>query len=149
MDLAPPISDKPWVTSTSPVALVYPARTQDLGSRANETRNTSSRRSSRVLGVAVGTVSCGNWCVYFEGKGIACHTCPERLGRTTPRNTLGTVDPFRLAKGLARKKEQQRREGIPILSNCPQCHKPSLFYDKIHDCYECLNIVCLHKTSEE
>lgn len=95
-------------------------------------------------------MSCGSWCVYFRDKGPVCHTCPDQLGRhTVPRTMLGTVDPFKLAEGLARKKEQQRREGIPTLSDCPQCSKPALFYDKIHDGYECLNLDCSYTVQGE
>ncbi len=95
------------------------------------------------------TLGCGSWCVYFRDKGSVCHTCPNWLGYPTPRNTLGIVDPFKLAEGLARKKEQQRREAIPTLDVCPQCDKSSLFYDRIHDHFECLNLECPYTLAGE
>ncbi|KKM87910.1 hypothetical protein LCGC14_1264110 [marine sediment metagenome] len=82
-----------------------------------------------------------------EGQKMRILSHPAITGGAAGVITL--IDPFRLAKGLAHKKEQRRREDILMLSDCPQCLKPSLFYDKIHDGYECLNIVCLYTLAGE
>jgi hypothetical protein len=57
-----------------------------------------------------------------------------------PGFELGKVDIFKLAEGLKNKKEQERRQAIPRLSNCPYCHEHSLFYNSKDDCFECLNM---------
>ena len=57
------------------------------------------------------------------------------------------IDPFRLAKMLAEKQEKERRSKIPKLSDCPNCHKHSLFYNSVDDAFECLNPKCQTSTA--
>ena len=89
-------------------------------------------------------MSCGSWCVYYASRGVsgACHSCSYYIDTKRPRFGLGKVDPFKLAEGLTRKKEEERRDKIPLLSDCSNCGKHSLFYDKIHDKFECLDKDC-------
>lgn len=90
-------------------------------------------------------MSCGSWCVYYRDKpnGI-CSNCPSYENGVRPKaDWLPSIDPFKLADELAKKQEKDRRNKIPLLSNCPRCGKHSLFYDRIHDKYECLNKDCL------
>ena len=91
-------------------------------------------------------MGCGSWCVYFENKVIdICKSCSEYEGGVSPRFELGKVDPFKLAIGLAEKREKERRGKIPRLSDCPICHEHSLFYNLVDDKFECLNQKCAVK----
>jgi hypothetical protein len=48
------------------------------------------------------------------------------------RIEFGEINPFELAKKLEQKRENERKDKIPQLSDCPYCHTPkALFYDKI------------------
>jgi len=89
-------------------------------------------------------MSCGNWCVYYSSRGntSACSVCSDYEGGQNSRFDLGTIDPFKLAEGLARKKEEERRNKIPQLTSCIICLRVSLFYNKINDNFECLNQEC-------
>jgi len=89
-------------------------------------------------------MGCGAWCVYYRdrGKTSACTNCSNYIYNSKPKSSLGPVDPFRLAKLLKEKKEKERRDKIPRLSDCPRCLKPSLFYNSIDDTFECLNLEC-------
>ena len=91
-------------------------------------------------------MSCGPRCVYYRdraklAKNGICSTCPDYMG-TRPSRDPGKVDIFRLARLLEEKKEKERRANILKLSDCPHCHQPSLFYNPIDDCFECLNLKC-------
>jgi len=52
------------------------------------------------------------------------------------------VNPFKLAEGLAKKRETDRRKAIPQLSDCPKCYKRALFYNILDDSFTCLAIEC-------
>ena len=54
----------------------------------------------------------------------------------------GYVDPFALARGLQAREVQKKRKCIPEVSNCPYCKIKALFYDKVRNTFECLNIEC-------
>lgn len=75
-----------------------------------------------------------------------CLNCPDR-GEcfVRPKSGLGKVDIFKLAEGLAKKREW---ESLPIwaregrLGECPVCHKISLWYNRWAEEYECMNKEC-------
>ncbi len=95
-------------------------------------------------------MSCGSWCVYYRDRDTAaiCKHCSNYEGpRARARVELGKIDPFRLAKMLAEKQEKERRSKIPKLSDCPNCHKHSLFYNSVDDAFECLNPKCQTSTA--
>jgi len=72
-----------------------------------------------------------------------CVNCADGCeGVTRPTRAFIAVDPFALARGIAEKKEADRRRGTPLLSDCPECGHHSLFYDMHSDTYECLNLSC-------
>lgn len=87
-------------------------------------------------------MACGSWCVYYTSRYTTskehCVYCEEYINNKS-HFELGKVDIFELAKGLKNKKEQERRKAIPNISTCPYCQEKSLFYDSIHDRFECLN----------
>lgn len=83
--------------------------------------------------------SCGGYVFDSNGRCKYCHVVPPDEGNK-PRVELGKVDIFKLAAGLAKKKEDGRRSNIPLLSDCPGCGRHSLFYNKYSDSYECLEV---------
>ena len=93
---------------------------------------------------------------YGEDKLGNCRFCgkPRSPYRETSRFS-GYVDPFVLAKGLQARQEQNKREWIPLVSNCPYCQIKALSYNTVRDEFECLNIKCkkyhvqIHYTSVE
>jgi hypothetical protein len=54
------------------------------------------------------------------------------------------VNPFKLAEGLDKKRETDRRKTIPQLSDCPKCYKRALFYNILDDSFTCLAIECVY-----
>lgn len=82
--------------------------------------------------------NCGGYS-WDNGK---CTNCGHVPNTGKPRFDMGNVDIFELAKGLERKKEENRRAKIPTLNNCPFCKIRSLFYDRISDLFECMNQTC-------
>lgn len=87
------------------------------------------------------------WCVYRDkGYPEICKYC--RYNETTkPRQDLERIDIFELARGLHSKEVQEGVQAIkgkiPELSNCPKCERYSLFFDSIHNQFECLNRGCV------
>lgn len=80
--------------------------------------------------------SCGGY-EWYDG---ICKHCGYNPPPFKPRVELGEVNVFKLAEGLKKKKEQERRQAIPRLSECPYCHEQSLFYNSIDDQFECMNM---------
>ena len=91
-------------------------------------------------------MECGSWCVYYTSMGVggACTNCSAHVRERKTRFEFGEVNPFELAQKLAEKREQERRNKILQLSNCPDCHKHSLFYNKLDDSFACLALECEH-----
>ncbi len=90
-------------------------------------------------------MECGSWCVYYTSRGVsgACTNCSAYVNNDVkPRFEFGRMNVFELAQKLAEKREQERRNQIPQLSSCPNCHKLALFYDAIGDNFSCLVIEC-------
>ena len=92
-------------------------------------------------------MSCGSWCVYFNGGKFSphCDACLNLdLSDKIPRTMLGEINPFELARLLKNKKEHERRRKIYIvgLRVCPRCQAKSLFYNTGDDFFECLNLEC-------
>lgn len=83
---------------------------------------------------------CPNCGGYSWDNGV-CNSCGYVPKTSAPRFDLGEVDIFALAKGLKEKEEQKRRAKIPTLNNCPSCNVRSLFYDRIGDLFECMNLI--------
>jgi hypothetical protein len=88
-------------------------------------------------------MDCGSWCVYYTSKGSsgACKNCSAYVN-DKPQSAFGEVNPFELAKMLARKRETEYRKLIPQLSDCPKCYKHALFYNISDDSFTCLAIEC-------
>ena len=85
-------------------------------------------------------LNCG---VRLSGGSAMCRDCSfNRDGEHRSRLDTGKVDPFRLARLLAEKKESDRRSLIPRVGFCPVCQKPSLFYNSRDDQFECMAIGC-------
>lgn len=93
------------------------------------------------------------WCVYRDKKNPdICRNCSHNTAN--PNFELGTVDIFKLAEGLKRKREEQNsKKSAPApegntteqsvkLGVCPQCGKISLFYNEVNKKHECLNLEC-------
>ena len=86
--------------------------------------------------------------ITVEFRQSYCAICGEGCGSgdidgvTRPRRPLEDIDPFKLAKAMARKREDDRRREIPRLSNCSNCGQHSLYYDMYSDTFECLNPNC-------
>jgi hypothetical protein len=89
-------------------------------------------------------MECGSWCVYYTSKGVsgACTSCSAYINEGKPRFESGGMNVFELANKLSQKREQERRNKIPQLSDCPNCHKHASFYNIINDKFECLAIEC-------
>jgi hypothetical protein len=88
---------------------------------------------------------CGKWCVYFKDRDInsICKYCSDGVVNNVPhKNWNDKIDPFEMAKALVGKRENERRSAIPLLSDCPDCQKHSLFYNIYEDQFECMNKVC-------
>ena len=83
-------------------------------------------------------MECGSWCGYYDSK-APDETCKDC--RASARN----AEMFELARKLAVKREDDRRNRIPRLSNCPICRQHALFYNQINDSFECLALECQHK----
>ena len=83
-------------------------------------------------------MECGSWCGYYDSKR------PMKLVRIAERGK-GNPDMFELFQKLAIKREEERRNKIPRLSDCPICRKHALFYNQINDSFECLALECQHK----
>lgn len=83
-------------------------------------------------------MECGSWCGYYDSKAPdeTCEDC---------RASAGNGDMFELFRKLAIKREEERRNRIPRLSNCPICRKHALFYNQTNDGFECLALECQHK----
>jgi len=87
------------------------------------------------------------WCVFRDKKyPEICKYCRYNE-RTQPRRDLEKIDIFELAKGLHNKEVQEGIQAvkgrIPQLSDCPECERGSLFFDSIHNQFECLNRECV------
>ena len=83
-------------------------------------------------------MKCGSWCGYYDSK-APDETCKDC------RTSAGNADMFELFRKLAIKREEERRNKIPQLSDCPICLKHALFYNQINDSFECLALECQHK----
>ncbi len=80
-------------------------------------------------------MECGSWCGYYDSK-APDETCKDC------RVSAGNTDLFELFRKLAIKREEERRNKIPRLSDCPICRKHALFYNQINDNFECLALEC-------
>ncbi len=92
------------------------------------------------------------WCVYRDKKNPdICKNCSHNTVK--PSFELGTVDIFKLAEGLKKKREEQNRkaeskpeesspEQTVRLGKCPYCGKISLFFNEANKRHECLNLEC-------
>lgn len=85
-------------------------------------------------------------CVYRDLQNP--DVCREICGHSpySPEQCLEEVDIFDLAKKL-RDAEMQRwdeaaKAKIPQVSYCPKCEECSLFFDSIHNQFECMNTGC-------
>jgi len=82
-------------------------------------------------------------CVYRDKENP--EVCKQICGCYPPHH-LGKVDIFDLAKKLRDAEMQKWKEAakpkIPQLSCCPKCELCSLFFDSIHNHFECLNMGC-------
>jgi hypothetical protein len=91
-------------------------------------------------------------CVYRDKKNPdICKNCSHNTAK--PKFELHPVDPFKLAEGLKRKRQEQNNKQSepkpentakqPVkLDTCPQCDKISLFYNEANNKHECLNLEC-------
>jgi hypothetical protein len=74
--------------------------------------------------------------------------CKEICGHSpySAQPCVEDVDIFDLAKKLRDAEMQKWKEAtelkIPQRSYCPKCEECSLFFDSIHNQFECLNIGC-------
>jgi hypothetical protein len=85
---------------------------------------------------------CGGYQWYDD----VCQSCGYRLPVQTPRlphHTLSNRDIEKLHELVLKETLGKIKQSIPRLSDCRlYCHKHSLFYDFIHDQFECLNPNC-------
>jgi hypothetical protein len=95
---------------------------------------------------------CDTGCLYFKVKGrnSACYGCTEYVNDKQPGSFESSgVNPLKLAEGLAKKRETDRRKTIPQLSDCPKCYKRALFYNIIDDSFTCLAIECKYTVASD
>jgi hypothetical protein len=93
-----------------------------------------------------------DWCVYRDKQNPnICKNCSHNTAK--PKYELNPVDPFKLAEGLQKKRQEQNNKQSELkpentakqhvkLDSCPQCGKISLFYNEANNKNECLNLEC-------
>jgi len=92
-------------------------------------------------------MECGSWCGYYDSKkpDETCKDCQASIVEDKFSTDFVNTDIFELVRKLAIKREDDRRNRIPRLSDCPICRKHALFYNQINDSFECLALECQHK----
>lgn len=89
-------------------------------------------------------------CVYRDKNNPEiCKNCSlnDLTETSMPRRDLERLNIFDMAKKLRGKEThegiQAVKSKIPSLSNCPKCEEHSLYFDPIHNQFECLNKKCI------